>query len=290
MENYGEIRRVLVYVLFLNLLVAALKFIFGSLAGSVSMVADSFHSFFDSTSNIIGLIAINVASKPPDRDHPYGHRKYENFATMGIAALIFFACIEILQGAWSRLSSGGYSSINIQPATVVVMAATIAINYMVSAYERRKGVELHSPFLEADAMHTKIDIYISISVLVGFIVINAGYPVFDPLGAVVIAILIVKMGYEIIKQSSTVLCDVSMLDENSVREVVQKVQGVENCHNVRTRGGEDNIHLDLHIWVDSKLPIDKAHDISHSVEHEIKKAFKGVRDVVVHIEPDRTTR
>lgn len=285
-ENYRKVRWVLLYILVLNLAVAFAKLLFGLLAGSVSMIADSFHSFFDSTSNVIGLVAINIASKPPDQDHPYGHKKYEDFATIGIAVLIFFACIEILRSAWSRLSSGDYSSLDIQLATVGVMAATIIINYLASNYERRKGVELSSPFLEADAMHTRTDIYISLSVLVGFLAIELGYPVFDPLVAILIAGLIVRMGYGIIKQSSVVLCDTSMLDEASVREIVQNVQGVENCHHVRTRGGKDSIHLDLHIRVDPKLPIDKAHEISHMVEHEIKSSFKGVRDVVVHIEPD----
>ncbi|MFH1125764.1 MAG: cation diffusion facilitator family transporter [Candidatus Altiarchaeota archaeon] len=284
-ESYKKVRWVLIYIFFLNIAVALIKLVFGLIANSLSMVADSFHSFFDSTSNIVGLIAVHISSKPPDKDHPYGHKKYEDFATIAIAALIFFACIEILQSAWGRLASNDYSPLNIQLITVVAMVVTLVINYLVARYEKRKGEELYSPFLEADSMHTQTDIYISLSVLGGFLVIQMGYPIMDPLIAIFIAFLIVKMGYRIIKQSSVVLCDTSMLDEAAVRKIVATVNGVENCHKIRTRGSKDNIYLDLHIWVKPDLPVGRAHEISHKVIDEIKRNFSGVKDVVVHVEP-----
>lgn len=287
-EKYGKVRLVLIQIFFLNIAVALIKLFFGLLAGSLSMIADSFHSFFDSTSNIVGLIAVRVASKPPDKDHPYGHKKYENFATIVIAVLIFLACIEILESAVGRLLSDEYSTLNIGALTVAAMVATIIINYMVARYEKRKGVELCSPFLEADSVHTQTDIYISISVLASFLAVKMGYPVLDPIVAMLIAVLIVKMGYGILKQSSVVLCDTSMLDESKVCSIVKNVEGVVDCHKIRTRGGKENIYVDLHIQVDKNLPLERAHKISHKVIDEIKKTFKGVNDVVVHIEPGRS--
>ncbi|MBM3308694.1 MAG: cation transporter [Candidatus Altiarchaeales archaeon] len=284
-EKYGKISGVLIYIFFLNIAVALIKFLFGLLAGSISMIADSFHSFFDSTSNIVGLIAIRIASKPPDKDHPYGHNKYENFATIAIAVLIFFASFEILKGAGSRLLSGDYSTLHISAITFTAMVITVVINYLVSKYERKKGVELASPFLEADSMHTRTDIYVSLSVLFGFLMVKLGYPVFDPVVAVFIVVLIVKMGYGIIKQSSVVLCDTSTLDEAKIYAVVLSVDGVEDCHKIRTRGSENNIYLDLHIKVGPNVPIKKAHEISHKVVDETKKKFSGIKDVVVHTEP-----
>ena len=284
-ENYRKVRLVLIHIFLLNIAVALIKLVFGLMAASLSMVADSFHSFFDSTSNIVGLIAIRIASKPPDRDHPYGHKKYEYLATMAIAILIFLASIEILEGAGRKILSNDYSSLDIMALTVIAMAVTIVVNYLVARYERKKGLELSSPFLEADSLHTRTDIYISTSVLGGFLLIKMGYPMLDPILAIFIGISIVKMGYEIIKKSSTVLCDMSMLDENKVGTIAKEVRGVNYCHKIRTRGSKDNIYIDLHIHVDPKLSIDKAHEISHNVESKIKKSFKGVKDVVVHIEP-----
>ena len=286
-ENYKQVRWVLAYIFFLKILVALIKLVFGSIAGSLSMIADSFHSFFDSTSNVIGLIAIKIASKPPDRDHPYGHSKYESFATIAIAILIFLACFELLQGAWSRLSSGDYSGLNIEAITVAAMIVTIVVNILVAGYERKKGVQLSSPFLEADSMHTKTDIYVSVSVLASFLLAKAGYPIFDPIVAVFIAAIIVKTGFDIIKSSSSVLCDTSMLDEAKVMAIVSSVNGVKNCHRIRTRGSEGEVYVDLHIWVDSNLPIGKAHEISHQVEKELRKNFPSVKDVVVHTEPSK---
>ena len=284
-ENYSKVRQVLISIFFLNLLVAAIKIFFGLLAGSLSMVADSFHSFFDSTSNLVGLVAVGIASKPPDKEHPYGHKKYEYLATVAIAALIFLACFEILQSAGSRLLDGDYSSLHIGFATVCAMLVTIAINYFVASYEKKKGVELCSPFLEADSMHTQTDIYVSLSVLASFVFVELGYPILDPLVAVLIAVLIVKMGYSIVQQSSFVLCDASVLDEKKVHTVVLGVAGVNSCHSIRTRGSKEHVYVDLHIMVDPNLPIEAAHEISHNVEDKIKKSFSGVDDVVVHVEP-----
>jgi len=285
-EKYGKVTWVLVYIFFLNIAVALIKLFFGLLAGSISMIADSFHSFFDSTSNIIGLVAIRIASKPPDQDHPYGHSKYENFATIAIASLIFLASIEIIRGAGQRLFSGDYSTLNISAITFMAMIVTVVINYLVARYEKRKGVELSSPFLEADAMHTRTDIYVSISVLFGFLMVKMGYPIFDPAVAIFIVVLIVKMGYGIIKQSSVVLCDMSTLDEAKIYAVVLAVKGVEGCHKIRTRGSESNIYIDLHIKVNPDVPIKDAHEISHKVVDEIKRSFNGIKDVIVHAEPN----
>ena len=283
MERYKEIKSVLIYVLILNLLVAAAKLIFGFLANSLSMMADAAHSFFDSMSNIIGLVAIRIASKPPDKEHPYGHAKYENFATIGIAILIFLVCIEIIRGAIARFLNPVRPDIEI--VTFIIMIITLAVNLFISRHESKKGEELNSYFLMADATHTKTDVFVSISVILGFFAVELGYPVFDSIIALVIALLIGKMGYEIIKQSSDVLCDTSKIDEERIRNIISKIPGVGNCHKIRTRGTENDIYIDLHLIMDPHISVEDGHNISHKVIEKLKSEIKEIKDVTVHIEP-----
>lgn len=282
-ERTNAVCRVLIIILILNLSVSFLKIVFGFIANSLSMIADGGHSLFDGLSNIVGLIAIKIASKPPDAEHPYGHRKYETFATIGIAVLILITGFEIIESALRRLQDVIVPEIT--TLTFSIMIITLLINIFVSRYEYKKGKELKDEFLIADSYHTRSDIFISISVILGFIFIKLGYPVFDPIIAIVIAILIGKLGYEIIRESSRVLCDVSAIDPNEIKKIVMEVLGVVSCHRVRTRGSDNEIYMDLHICIDPKLSVEEGHNISHRVESLVKKRICGVKDITIHIEP-----
>lgn len=283
-ERYKKVRKVLYVTLALNLSVAVLKAFFGLLSNSISMMADALHSFFDSTSNIVGLVAMKMASKPPDRDHPYGHRKYETMATVAIVALLVLACIEILENAVRRILDT--VSPEITYVTISIMVFSTVVNYFVSRYEQRKGRELDSNLLIADSMHTRTDIYASLSVLIGFAMVKLGYPILDPLIALMIVLLIGRVGYRILRESSDVLCDKSMLDESDVRKVLKTINGVRDYHNIRTRGPAGDVYVDLHITLNPGLSIEEGHRISELVEAELKKKIHGVKDVLVHIEPD----
>ena len=172
MTRLVKIRRVLLYTLFLNIAVAAAKIGYGHTIDSVSMLSDGFHSFFDGTSNIIGLAGIWIACKPPDKDHPYGHRKFETLSTIAIAGLIFVAAAGILKEAYSRLTTP--SDIEVTFTAFVIMAITLLVNIWVMSYETKKGRELKSEFLLADALHTKTDILISISVIISLTAAKMG--------------------------------------------------------------------------------------------------------------------
>ncbi|MFH1834623.1 MAG: cation diffusion facilitator family transporter [Methanobacteriota archaeon] len=283
-EEYSEVKTTLILVLVLNLLVTIAKLVFGILANSLAMIADGIHSLFDSTSNVIGLFAISRASKPADIDHPYGHRKYEVFATTLIALLLLVTGFEILEGVYDRVKNPKIPDIT--TITILVMVGTMIINYFVSRFELRKGIHLHSPILIADSKHTKSDVYVSLSVIAGFAAIKIGYVVVDPAIAILIAFLIFRMGYKIMKSSSKTLCDTSPLDPVKIREAALKVRGVLGSHRIRSHGLEDEAFVDLHIILSSKTPLGEAHEISHKVEEAIKEKFGNVRDVIVHIEPE----
>jgi cation diffusion facilitator family transporter len=283
MSRLSKVRKVLLFTLLLNICVATAKIIYGYAIDSISMFSDGFHSFFDGASNVIGLIGIWIASQPPDADHPYGHRKFESLSTIAIAVLIFAAGIEILRQSYLRLNTP--HEIDVTIMSFVVMALTVAVNVWVMTYESRKGRELKSDFLIADAMHTKSDIYISLSVIISLIAAKAGYPIVDLIAAFIIAIFIAKMGIVILKSAANVLTDAICINPDDIRKSVMKIKGVKDCHRIRTRGNEDFVNVDLHLHVDPDTKILDAHNVAHIVEDAIKKEFRSVVDVVIHVEP-----
>jgi cation diffusion facilitator family transporter len=163
----------------------------------------------------------------------------------------------------------------------------MAINMSVMQYERRKGQELRSDMLTCDALHTRSDIFASIVVLITLVSIKLGFSFLDTIVAVLIAILITKSGIEILKHSSNVLCDASVIAEPNIAAVVNKVSGVKSVHGIRTRGRGDDIHVDLHVTIDAEMHVDDAHKLSHKIESILKKNISGVTDVIVHIEPSK---
>ncbi len=283
MERLKKVRQVLLYTLFLNLAVAVIKILYGYIIDSISMLSDGFHSFFDGTSNIIGLVGIWIASQPPDRDHPYGHRKYETLATIAIAVLIFAAGAGILREAWLRLEGSGAPNVTI--LSFLVMALTLYINYRVMTYETIKGRELKSDFLVADALHTKTDIYISISVIISLIAAKAGYPIVDLIAAVIITMFIAWMGFSILKSATAVLTDSAIIDPAEIKSIADSVDGVQDSHGIRTRGNKNFANVDLHVLVDPEIKLREAHEIAHTVEAAIKKKFPSIQDAVIHVEP-----
>ena len=282
-NRFNKVRKILIIILLLNLFVAISKIAYGLISSTLSMQADGYHSLFDGVSNIIGIIGIQIASKPPDKNHPYGHQKYETMASIAIATLLLFVGFEILQSSIDRFTTGAQPDVT--SMSFIVMVTTIGINLLVTTYEHRKGVQLNSEILIADSMHTKSDIYVSLSVILGLIAAKAGYPIIDPLIALVIAIVIVRAGILIIRQSSYTLCDVSRIDDEAICCIVEAMEGVIECHRIRTRGGANDIHIDLHVKVHPDMHTDKAHALAHDVEKQLKDNFDGVTDVVVHIEP-----
>ncbi|NCO83067.1 MAG: cation transporter [Nitrospirae bacterium CG_4_10_14_3_um_filter_44_29] len=283
-DNVSQIRRVLLYTLVLNAGVSLAKIIYGYMSNSIAMTSDGFHSLFDGVSNIVGLIGIWIAYHPPDENHPYGHKKYETLFTIIIGVMIFIACFQILKQVYHSIVE--FHRTEVTTASFAVMLITMGINAFVAVYESRKGKELKSEFLIADALHTKSDILVSVAVIASLIFTRAGYRFADALVGIVIAFLIARIGYEIIKRASDVLVDTICIDTTALEGVIKSVEGVKGCHDIRTRGTERSINLDVHILVNPKISVEKAHEIADSVEEKIKTVFPSVLDIVVHIEPE----
>lgn len=283
-NRFSQIKTTLLFILALNWSVSLAKIILGVFTRCTSITADGFHSLSDGASNVIGLIGNRVASQPTDKDHPYGHKKYETFFALGIAALLFILSFELFQTAFARFRHPQTPSVDAK--SFIVMLTTLAVNILVMTYEYRKGKKLQSDLLISDSIHTRADIFISLSVIAALIFIKMGYPFIDPLISMVIALFIVHSGLKIAVASSRVLCDKAVIiEDRKIADIVLKVKGVKACHKIRTRGRIDDIHVDLHVQVRPHMHIEEAHKICYAIEEALKKSIEGVTDVIVHIEP-----
>lgn len=288
MDRTFAVRRVLIYTLAANAVIAIAKVAYGYSTNSISIISDGFHSTFDGSSNVIGLIGIRLASHPPDARHPYGHRKYETLFTITIASMIFFTSFEIIRKVYMSFFEAQKTEVT--AISFLVMLITMAVNIVVALYESKKGREFNSEFLTADAKHTQSDILVSLSVIIGLVFYRFGYHRADAIVGIVIVVLIGKIGYDILRHASDILVDTVRIDTASIEKVVNSVDGVKGCHDIRTRGTASLIFLDLHVLVDSSISVEDAHAIADKVESALKAGFCSIADIVVHIEPVEEVR
>jgi len=284
MDRTTAVIRVLIYTLIANAAVAVAKMVYGYHTDSIAMVSDGFHSLFDGISNVIGLVGVWIASHPPDRDHPYGHRKYETIFTIAIAVMIFLTCYQILRKVYESFL--GEHRVAVTPFSFGVMILTMAVNMVVMMYEMKRGRELKSDFLIADARHTRSDMLASIAVIISLILTALGYRRIDAIIGIIITVFIARIGIGILKAASDILVDTVCIDTSAIGNVVNQVEGVRGCHDIRTRGTEDSVFLDLHVLVDPAISVERSHRIADMVESSIKERFPSVVDIVVHIEPE----
>ena len=279
-----QVRRVLWIVLWLNIAVALGKLLYGIWTGSVAMQADGFHSMFDGTSNVVGLVGMAAASQPADRDHPYGHGKYETYSSAIIGAMLLLAAWNVGKAAWLRLGAGGAPP-RVDAGSFLVMIATLAANLFVTAYERRRGRELRSEILVADANHTASDVIVSVGVMGGLLAVRLGFPLADPLIALVVAGFIVRTAWQVFHMVHETFSDRARIPVPEVCTSALAVPGVLGCHSIRTRGTANQVCVDLHIQVDPSATVAAGHRIAESVERVIWERFEEVADVIVHLEP-----
>lgn len=282
-ERAREISRVLWIVLALNWLVALFKVALGHFTGSIAIFADGLHSFSDGASNVIGLVAMAIARHPADHDHPYGHEKYETLAATAISFLLFFVAYRIIMDAIGGLLHPRVP--HITAASFVVMGFTLIVNVFVTLYERRKARKWKSELLESDSAHTLTDVFVTLSVLVALVGMKLGFPYLDALFAIGIAAVIVFTGLGILKTSSDILVDKAPIEPERIAEIARKVKGVRDCHEVRARGKPGQAYIDMHVLVADEMTVMESHRLANIIERDIRQSIKGVRDVVVHIEP-----
>lgn len=285
-DYQSGVRRVLLVTLILNLIVVVGKLIAGILASSLSVISDAIHSSVDSLNNIVGLVVTKYAAAEPDEDHPYGHAKFETLAAFVIAGFLFVTCYQIGLSAFSRLLNGEHAPPQISALTLGVMIVTILVNIFVTVFEHREGQRLKSEFLIADAIHTRSDVLVSLSVLTGLILIKIGYVWLDPLVSLGVAAFIAWNGYQIFKTTVPVLVDASPVPPARIVQIVESVAGVHSVHDVRARMHGGEMFVEMHLHIKPKLEQDHiaSHAVTEEVEQKLMKEF-GKVTATIHVEP-----
>jgi len=284
LDRSSAVRRVLAGLLVANILVLVAKASIGVIAGSLAVIGDAIHSSADAVYNVLGLVVVRVASREPDEEHPYGHGKFETLGALGIVVFLSVTCVELVRSAVGRLISGGHS-VQMTDLGLVLLLATLATNVFVAWYENRRGHELRSELLIADAAHTRTDVFITIGVVIGLIFSRQGYRWVDPVVAIGVALLIVRVAYQILLRVVPVLVDERAVPAPSIRETAQAVEGVKDAYGIRSRGGNAGLrYAEVTIAVDSAANVADAHAIADKVEKRLKKDLE-LEEVTVHVEP-----
>jgi cation diffusion facilitator family transporter len=230
-----RVQRVLQITLILNLVVMVMKLIVSGYSGSLSLFVDALHSMTDSFNNILGLAANHAAAAEPDREHPYGHQKFEALGALGIAAFLSITCLEIVRGAIDRIVHGG-KPVQMSQSLLWVMLAVLVINILVVLYERNVGKSTRSQILLADAADTMSDIWVTMAVIGGLVGVWCGYQWLDIALAFPVGILVLKSGWEILRSNLPWLVDEIAIDPKHIHRHAMSIQGVAGCHDITSRG------------------------------------------------------
>jgi cation diffusion facilitator family transporter len=263
---------------------SALKIFYGQATESLSFIADGIHSLFDSLSTVIGIISIYTSQKPPDEGHPYGHQKFETLASLALALLMFLAAYEVGTIAYEKILNPHHVP-HYSFTGILLLLFTLFINFGISWYEKRAALLYRSSFLESDSIHNLSDFLITAAVFIGLVSSKYQIRYVDSAVAIAITLYLIFLGVHLLKVNIQPLLDQRVLDSKAVENVVYSVKDVLHCHHIRSRGEGNHHFLDLHIHLDPNMSLNKAHDISHEVEHKLKNTFPGLVDVVIHMEP-----
>ncbi|MGI6434923.1 MAG: cation diffusion facilitator family transporter [Syntrophomonadaceae bacterium] len=270
-----------------NLFLMTGKLIVGIMIGSISVISEAIHSANDLVASFIALFAVKEASKPPDAKHPFGHGKIENISGTIEALLIFLAAALIIKEAVGKIRWGGEM---LEPTWgLAIMGVSAALNFAVSNYLLRIGREHHSIALEADGMHLRTDVYTSLGVFIGLLLIKiTGLHIIDPIAAILVALLIIKAAYDLTRKAFMPLLDTA-LEEHYI-EAVQYVLEQHNYryleyHDLRTRRSGREAHIDLHLVIDANTSVQEAHDLCDSIEKSICDRIP-FSSVLIHVEPN----
>jgi cation diffusion facilitator family transporter len=277
------VRRVLWTTLLLNLAVSGAKILVGTLTHSLAMIADGYHSLVDGSNNVIGLVVATFAYAPPDRGHPYGHRKFETAATLVIGGALLLLAGQIALSVTRSVGRTEPPAIGF--ANWAVMIATLAVNFFVTRYEEREGRRLGSAYLVADAAHTRSDLLVSLGVIVSFAVGRLGLPQADAFVALGIAAVIAWQAGRILIAAFNVLTDRAVLPVEAIERVLGGIPEVRSSRDIRTRGSGDAVYVDLCVRVDGEMSLEAAHDVADRIEEALLRAHPEIVDVVVHLEP-----
>jgi cation diffusion facilitator family transporter len=277
------VRRVFIGLLVANLAVVGIKLAVGIASGSLAILGTAVDSCVDALNNVLALIVVRVAAKEPDEDHPYGHGKFETLGALAIVGFLSITCFELVRGAVNDLV-GGLRRVVVDDFQLALLVLTLGVNVLITWYEHRRGVELGSELLVADAAHTRADVFITVGVVVGVLLTRRGWWWIDPAIAIVIALVIVFVAYRILARTVPVLVDERALPTGDIQQTAQAVPGVKGAYGIRSRGPSDLRYAEVTIAVDRNANVESAHAIADEVEERLKRDLQ-FHEVTVHVEP-----
>lgn len=271
-----------------NIILSAFKLLAGFIGHSAAMLSDAVHSLSDVLSTVIVMVGIKLANKEEDKDHPYGHERLESVAAIILAGILLTTGFGIGYKGILMILAGNYGSITIPGTIALVMAAvSIAVKEAMYWYTRAAALKINSGALMADAWHHRSDALSSVGGFFGILGARVGFPVLDTVAAVVISVFIAKAAIDIFRDAIGKMTDRACDDEteNEIREVAMAQDGVRGVDRLKTRLFGNKIYVDLEISVDSSIPFDASHAISHEVHDAIENRFPNVKHCMVHVNP-----
>jgi cation diffusion facilitator family transporter len=278
------IQRTLAIILVANLAVVAVKIVVALRTGALSVLGATVESALDAMNNVIAISLVGLAAIGPDDDHPYGHDKFETLGALAIVGFLSISCFELVRNAVTQLVHRQLPVIA-TPAELALLGSTAFVNVFVVWYERRRGRELGSALLLADAAHTGGDIFVTVLALVAMVLTRAGYGFIDPWLALVVAGVIAYSGYQILRVTVPILVDQRAVDAAEIRRAVGAIRGIIGVPHVRSRtSASGTLFAEVTITCDGALSVARAHELADAAERAIRDAL-GTADVTVHVEP-----
>ena len=292
MEREKQIYRVTLVGSAGNALLVIFKFIAGVLGHSSAMIADAVHSLSDFITDIIVLVFVGISARPQDRSHDYGHGKFETLASLFISLALFGAAVGIIVSGAVKFAAWLGGADLASPGRLALWAAIISIllKELMFRYTARKGRELESSALTANAWHHRSDALSSIGAAIGIggaVLLGGRWTVLDPLASIVVGGMLVKVAWEIMRPSLGELTDESLPEktEEEILSVFHSFEDISEPHNLRTRRIGNRIAIEAHIRMDGAMPLRQAHDLSSRIENTLKERFGPQTIVTLHMEP-----
>lgn len=280
----AAVRHTLLVVMALNAVVAISKLVVGWRTGTLTVLGAALESGLDVLNNVVGIMLIAVASQAPDENHPYGHDKFETVGALGIVVFLSISCFELMRQGFAALLTHPVQR-DVSQTDIGIVVSTLVVNAFVVWYERRRGRQLGSAFLLADAAHTGSDILVTLLAVGSLALAGIDRPWIDAVLAITVALIIAWSGFEVLRQSIPVLVDERAIDATKLRDVVLGVSDIRDVRNVRSRStASGQLFAEVTIAVAGTTPVDAAHRLADAVEAAIEREF-GTSQVTVHIEP-----
>lgn len=287
MENYKLGLKVSFITIIVNVILSAFKIIAGIVGRSNAMLADGVHTLSDVLTTIVVIFGLKVSSKEADKEHPYGHEKYEPIFAKLLSIMLFLTGLYIGYGSIKVLISGDIKT----PGLIALIAAiaSIAVKECMYWYTVKAAKKIKSLSLEADAWHHRSDAFSSVGTFVGILGARMGIKILDPIAGIIVSFFVIKVGVDLYIRATKELVDESAGDETEAKivDIAHSVEGVDNVKSLKTRTFGNKLYVDLEITVDGHLNVEEGHNIAENVHDKIEKEIEEIKHCMVHVEPTK---